>query len=126
MAVDPNLSVIAGCVQQGEVSALYQQEMDRMNKNHLSTLILNLGFLQGTSVGRARDHLLGWGTSDGGEGGTICREKEPFLGNMHHLQGERTIYGERGIIFRERNYLPGEGNNLKKDERLEGRKNYLQ
>ncbi len=48
--------------------------------------------------------------------GTICREKEPFLGNMHHLQGDRAIYRERGIIFSE-SYLPGEGNNFQKEER---------
>jgi hypothetical protein len=119
--------------------------MDRMNKNHLSTLILNLGFLQGTSVGRARDHLLGWGTSNGGEGGnhlqgkrTIFREHAPFARRQSHLQREGNHFQwelfarrgeqlpERGTIRRERNSLEWKGTVTKKEgSRVVGRVNHF-
>ncbi len=54
--------------------------------------------------------------------GTICREKEPFLGNMHHLQGDRAIYRERGIIFREKTVCQERGTTSRKrnDKKGEG------
>ncbi len=66
-------------------------------------------------MGRARNHLLGWGTSDGGRGREPFAGKRTIFGNMHHLQGDRAICGEWGIIFRERNKLPEEKNNLQRE-----------